>query len=52
MLDISYHTLQAYLRYADRTSPMSSTQLPGWATAKIDDQELGDARPLAKPQKA
>jgi transcriptional regulator with PAS, ATPase and Fis domain len=32
-LDISYHTLQAYLRYADRKTRMSATQLPGWVTS-------------------
>jgi hypothetical protein len=35
-LDISYHTLQAYLRYADRTARMSGRQLPGWATSTSD----------------
>ena len=33
VLDISYHTLQAYLRYADRTLRTSPAQLPGWAAA-------------------
>ena len=33
ILDISYHTLQAYLRYADQASRMSVSQLPGWVTS-------------------
>ena len=32
-LDISYHTLQAYLRFADRKTRMSASQLPGWVTS-------------------
>jgi transcriptional regulator with GAF, ATPase, and Fis domain len=31
LLDISYHTLQAYLRYANRDSRGSMKQLPAWA---------------------
>jgi len=30
MLDISYHTLQAYLRYAETTPSGSEKQLPAW----------------------
>jgi transcriptional regulator with PAS, ATPase and Fis domain len=37
LLDISYHTLQAYLRYADRAARMSPTQLPAWVTAVPED---------------
>jgi transcriptional regulator with PAS, ATPase and Fis domain len=32
VLDISYHTLQAYLRYADAAAGMSPRQMPTWAT--------------------
>ena len=38
-LDISYHTLQAYLRYADRASGISASELPAWV-------EGGDEAPL------
>jgi transcriptional regulator with PAS, ATPase and Fis domain len=31
VLDISYHTLQAYLQYAERGTRYSLRQLPGWA---------------------
>jgi DNA-binding NtrC family response regulator len=31
VLDISYHTLQSYLRYADRTLRMSPVPVTGWA---------------------
>jgi transcriptional regulator with PAS, ATPase and Fis domain len=36
MLDISYHTLQAYLRYADRTNRPSTGQLPAWVSLGAD----------------
>ena len=36
VLNISYHTLQAYLRYADRAARMSLQQLPGWVTSMSD----------------
>ena len=36
VLDISYHTLQAYLRYADQRTRMSVAQLPGWVTSVSD----------------
>ena len=38
-LDISYHTLQAYLRYADRTERGSVKHLPGWVRAATEDTE-------------
>jgi transcriptional regulator with PAS, ATPase and Fis domain len=44
-LDISYHTLEAYLRYAQRGTPVSDKQMPGWvkaATPIVDVQKLAE----------
>jgi len=38
VLDISYHTLQAYLRYADRRSG-ARKHLPGWVRSASDSTE-------------
>ena len=35
-LDISYHTLQAYLRYAERAPHLSQRQLPAWVKSESD----------------
>lgn len=35
-LDISYHTLQAYLRFAERTPPTPERQLPAWVKSDSD----------------
>jgi DNA-binding NtrC family response regulator len=42
VLDISYHTLQAYLRYSDRRAREEAKQLPEWVrsaseTTKVDN---------------
>jgi transcriptional regulator with PAS, ATPase and Fis domain len=42
VLDISYHTLQAYLRYADQRAGMAPAQLPDWATEPDDALEAGE----------
>jgi len=42
VLDISYHTLQAYLRYADRSLSKSPTPLPAWAApGQANGEESG-----------
>jgi transcriptional regulator with PAS, ATPase and Fis domain len=43
LLDISYHTLQAYLRYADRNTREEPKQLPGWVRSASDPAEVGQA---------
>ncbi|HEX5107771.1 MAG TPA: sigma-54 dependent transcriptional regulator [Vicinamibacterales bacterium] len=44
VLDISYHTLQAYLRYADRNVSMSPTSTPAWSTSgRSADDDSGNA---------
>jgi transcriptional regulator with PAS, ATPase and Fis domain len=45
VLDISYHTLQAYLRYADRATRMSVAQLPGWVTSMSDPGVVEEGGP-------
>jgi DNA-binding NtrC family response regulator len=40
VLDISYHTLQAYLRAADRVTRMSTSQLPAWVTSMSDVDDI------------
>ena len=42
VLDISYHTLQAYLRYSDRRSREQAKQLPAWVRSASDATD-GDA---------
>jgi hypothetical protein len=42
-LDISYHTLQAYLRYAEATSSGSDKQLPAWVKSASQEQLLEEA---------
>jgi two-component system, NtrC family, response regulator HydG len=37
LLDISYHTLQAYLRYASKDAPGSVRQMPAWARTGADE---------------
>jgi hypothetical protein len=37
LLDISYHTLQAYLRFASRDARGSAKQVPAWARLPDDD---------------
>jgi transcriptional regulator with PAS, ATPase and Fis domain len=37
LLDISYHTLQAYLRYATKDTQGSVKQVPAWARVPPDD---------------
>ena len=41
LLDISYHTLQAYLRYATKDAPGSVKQVPAWARVPADDAPDG-----------
>ena len=43
VLDISYHTLQAYLRYSDRRAREQAKQLPAWVRSASDvpDVESG-----------
>ena len=36
VLDISYHTLQAYLRYSDRRAREEAKQLPAWVRSASD----------------
>ena len=43
LLDISYHTLQAYLRYAEVTSTGSEKQLPAWVKSASQDDLLEEA---------
>ena len=42
VLDISYHTLQAYLRYSDRRAREQAKQLPAWVRSASDATD-GDA---------
>ena len=39
MLDISYHTLQAYLRYSDRRAREQAKHLPAWVRSASDAAE-------------
>lgn len=39
LLDISYHTLEAYLRYTKRTASGSEKQMPAWAKEKKENGE-------------
>jgi len=39
MLDISYHTLQAYLRYATKDAAGSVKQVPAWARVPAEDAQ-------------
>jgi DNA-binding NtrC family response regulator len=41
LLDISYHTLQAYLRFASRDGSGSAKQVPAWARLPEDDAAAG-----------
>jgi len=43
-LDLSYHTLQAYLRFADATAAGSEKQLPAWVKSARQDEMLEKAR--------
>ena len=43
MLDISYHTLQAYLRYAEVTPTGSEKQLPAWVKSASHEPEVEEA---------
>jgi transcriptional regulator with PAS, ATPase and Fis domain len=40
VLDISYHTLQAYLRYSDRRAREEAKQLPAWVRSASDVPEI------------
>ena len=40
VLDISYHTLQAYLRYSDRRAREEAKQLPAWVRSASDAPEI------------
>jgi transcriptional regulator with PAS, ATPase and Fis domain len=40
VLDISYHTLQAYLRYSDRQARERAKQLPAWVRSASDGTEI------------
>ena len=42
-LDISYHTLQAYLRYSDRGSQVQERQLAAWVKSDSDGSTLNGA---------
>jgi transcriptional regulator with PAS, ATPase and Fis domain len=42
LLDISYHTLQAYLRYAETTATGSDKQLPAWVKSASQEPVLED----------
>ena len=44
ILDISYHTLQAYLRYADRPLHRDGPQLPAWVRSVSDSSETDSSR--------
>ena len=44
LLDISYHTLQAYLRFASRDGRGSAKQVPAWARLPGDDAAQGDPK--------
>ena len=41
LLDISYHTLQAYLRYATKDASGSVKQVPAWARVPAEDAQDG-----------
>ena len=41
LLDISYHTLQAYLRFATRDGSGSAKQVPAWARLPADHDASG-----------
>jgi transcriptional regulator with PAS, ATPase and Fis domain len=43
LLDISYHTLQAYLRFAEVTSSGSEKQLPAWVKSSSQEEILEEA---------
>jgi hypothetical protein len=43
LLEISYHTLQAYLRYGRHAEPGPQRQLPGWRRSPGDPRDGGDA---------
>jgi transcriptional regulator with PAS, ATPase and Fis domain len=43
LLDISYHTLQAYLRFAEVTSAGSEKQLPAWVKSASQEEMLEKA---------
>jgi hypothetical protein len=43
LLDISYHTLQAYLRFAEVESSGSERQLPAWVKSSSQDEILEEA---------
>jgi transcriptional regulator with PAS, ATPase and Fis domain len=43
LLNISYHTLQAYLRYAETTRTGSDKQLPAWVKSASQDEMLEEA---------
>jgi transcriptional regulator with PAS, ATPase and Fis domain len=43
LLDISYHTLQAYLRYADKEAQASAKQMPAWVRSASSTSEAGQA---------
>jgi transcriptional regulator with PAS, ATPase and Fis domain len=40
VLDISYHTLQAYLRYSDRRAREQARQLPAWVRSASDAPDI------------
>jgi transcriptional regulator with PAS, ATPase and Fis domain len=40
VLDISYHTLQAYLRYSDRRAREQAKQLPAWVRSASDAPDI------------
>jgi transcriptional regulator with PAS, ATPase and Fis domain len=40
VLDISYHTLQAYLRYSDRRAREEAKQLPAWVRSASDTPNI------------
>ena len=46
VLDISYHTLQAYLRYAERSPHLSQRQLPAWVKSESEPRPA-DAADMA-----
>ena len=43
LLDISYHTLQAYLRYAEATAGGSDKQLPAWVKSASQEDVIEEA---------
>jgi transcriptional regulator with PAS, ATPase and Fis domain len=44
VLDISYHTLQAYLRYSDQRARERAKNLPGWVRSASDSAEIEQSR--------